>query len=93
MIFRDSRYWAPLILMTMGTRLTEVLQLKRGDIISRDFTLCLSLRRSAMAFIVNDGPWGTECGGAVHSASKVRKNLNRKRQARRMAGASPADAA
>ena len=47
MIFRDSRYWVPLILMTMGTRLTEVLQLKRGDIISRDGTLCLSLCWSA----------------------------------------------
>ena len=43
MIFRNSEYWVLLILMTMGTRLTDVLQLKRSDIIVRDVTLYLNL--------------------------------------------------
>ncbi len=35
-IIRDAIYWVPLIIMTMGTRLTEVLQLKAGDLIWHD---------------------------------------------------------
>lgn len=41
-IIRDAIYWVPLIIMTMGTRLTEVLQLKAGDLIwHEDGTFCL----------------------------------------------------
>lgn len=47
MIFRDAIYWVPLILMTMGTRVTEVLQLKGSDLILRDGVLCLSLNWTA----------------------------------------------
>ncbi len=35
-LIRDAIYWVPLIIMTMGTRLTEVLQLKAGDLIWHD---------------------------------------------------------
>lgn len=41
-LIRDALYWIPLIVMTMGTRLTEVLQLKSGDLIwHEDGVYCL----------------------------------------------------
>lgn len=43
MVFRDALYWVPLILLTMGTRVTEVLQLAKRDLIFRDGVHCLSL--------------------------------------------------
>ncbi|MDV7145934.1 tyrosine-type recombinase/integrase [Tropicimonas sp. TH_r6] len=47
MIFRDALYWVPLILLTMGTRVTEVLQLKTRDLLRRDHVFCMRLCWSA----------------------------------------------
>ncbi|WP_306131192.1 tyrosine-type recombinase/integrase [Roseivivax marinus] len=46
-IYRNARYWVPLILMTMGCRPSEVLRLTRGDLIWRDDVFCLQLCWSA----------------------------------------------
>ncbi|SPF78092.1 hypothetical protein PRI8871_00683 [Pseudoprimorskyibacter insulae] len=46
-IYRNSRYWVPLVLITMGCRPSEVLRLKRGDLIFRDEVFCLQLCWSA----------------------------------------------
>lgn len=41
-IYRDGLYWIPLILLTMGTRPSEVLQLKKCDLVQRE-VWCLRL--------------------------------------------------
>ncbi len=40
---RDAIYWVPLILLTMGTRVTEVLQLRRRDLVLKNGVHCLRL--------------------------------------------------
>ncbi|SFP08000.1 tyrosine-type recombinase/integrase [Tranquillimonas alkanivorans] len=47
LIFRDAKYWVPLIMVTMGTRVTEVLQAKKCDLLLRDGVHCLRLCWSA----------------------------------------------
>jgi integrase len=59
MIFRDALYWVPLILLTMGTRVTEVLQLAKRDLILRDGIHCLSLC------------WTAEQDGKTESAQRI----------------------
>ncbi len=47
-LIRDAIYWVPLIVLFMGTRLTEVLQLKARDLILHsDGVFCLRLAWSA----------------------------------------------
>ena len=43
LVIRDSTYWVPLMVMTMGTRIEEVLGLKRRNLILRNGTYCLAL--------------------------------------------------
>ncbi|WP_299816947.1 tyrosine-type recombinase/integrase [uncultured Jannaschia sp.] len=40
---RDALYWVPLVLLTMGTRVTEVLQLRRRDLVLKNGVHCLRL--------------------------------------------------
>ena len=42
-IIRDATYWVPLMIMTMGTRIEEVLGLKRRNVIRRNGVHCLVL--------------------------------------------------
>ncbi|GGH20946.1 hypothetical protein SAMN05444007_101484 [Cribrihabitans marinus] len=59
MIFRDALYWVPLILLTMGTRVKEVLQLTRRDLLLRDGVHCLRLC------------WNAEQEGKTPSAQRI----------------------
>ncbi|MCG7519513.1 tyrosine-type recombinase/integrase [Ruegeria sp. Ofav3-42] len=43
MIVRDAKYWVPLLVMTLGSRILEVLQLKKTDLIVQDGVLSLQL--------------------------------------------------
>lgn len=43
LILRDATYWVPLIVLTLGTRIAEVLLLKRKDIRLRNGVHCLAL--------------------------------------------------
>ena len=42
-IVRDATYWVPLIVMSIGARLSEVLQLKRTNIVRRNGVICFSI--------------------------------------------------
>jgi len=42
-IVRDASYWVPLIVMTLGTRILEVLQLKKTDMVVRNGVLSVML--------------------------------------------------
>ncbi len=42
-IIRDATYWVPLILLTMGTRIEEVVLLKRTDVRFRNGYYCLAI--------------------------------------------------
>ena len=42
-IIRDATYWVPLLVMSTGARLHEVLQLKRTSLVRRDGVLCLAI--------------------------------------------------
>ena len=43
LVIRDATYWVPLMVATMGTRIEEVLGLKRRNLILRNGTHCLAL--------------------------------------------------
>lgn len=43
MIIRDSLYWVPLILLTIGSRIEEILLLKRKNLILRNGVFCLAI--------------------------------------------------
>ena len=43
LVIRDATYWVPLMIMTMGTRIEEVLGLKRRNVILRNGVCCLLL--------------------------------------------------
>jgi hypothetical protein len=43
LIIRNSTYWVPLMIMTMGTRIEELLVLKRRNVILRNGVYCLVL--------------------------------------------------
>ncbi|WP_245840994.1 site-specific integrase [Puniceibacterium sediminis] len=45
-IVRDATYWVPLIVLTMGSRIEEILLLKRRDVL---------LRNSVLSFSINSG--------------------------------------
>ena len=42
-IIRDALYWVPLIVMSIGSRVDEVLRLTKGGVVLRDDTVCLAL--------------------------------------------------
>jgi hypothetical protein len=42
-VVRDATYWVPLLVLTLGSRIEEILLLKTSDVIQRDGQLCLSL--------------------------------------------------
>lgn len=42
-IIRDSLYWVPLILLTIGSRIEEILLLKRKNLILRNSVFCLAI--------------------------------------------------
>ncbi|RMH47259.1 MAG: integrase, partial [Alphaproteobacteria bacterium] len=42
-IIRDAKYWVPLLVMTLGTRILEVLQLKKTDLIVRNDVVSLTI--------------------------------------------------
>jgi integrase len=42
-IVRDSLYWVPLILLTIGSRIEEILLLKRSNLVLRNKTYCLAI--------------------------------------------------
>lgn len=50
-IVRDSLYWVPLIVMTIGSRIDEILRLTKGGVMLRNSTVCLALNVS----FTNDG--------------------------------------
>ncbi|CRL10715.1 Phage integrase family protein [Phaeobacter italicus] len=43
MIVRDAKYWVPLLVMTLGSRILEILQLKKTDLILHNGVLCLTI--------------------------------------------------
>ncbi|MEY8837453.1 tyrosine-type recombinase/integrase [Cribrihabitans sp. XS_ASV171] len=43
LIIRDATYWAPLIVLTLGSRIEEILLLKRADVRFRNGTYCLAI--------------------------------------------------
>ena len=43
MIVRDAKYWVPLLVMTLGSRILEILQLKKTDMIVRNGILSLTI--------------------------------------------------
>ncbi|UWQ20072.1 site-specific integrase [Jannaschia sp. W003] len=47
LIIRDALYWVPLIVATLGTRVTEVLELRRDDLIHRNGVYCLRIGATA----------------------------------------------
>jgi hypothetical protein len=42
-IVRDSLYWVPLIVLTIGSRIEEILLLKRSNLVLRNKTYCLAI--------------------------------------------------
>jgi integrase len=42
-IVRDSLYWVPLIVLTIGSRIEEILLLKRSNLVLRNETYCLAI--------------------------------------------------
>ena len=42
-IVRDANYWVPLLVMMLGSRILEILQLKKTDLIVHNGVLCLSV--------------------------------------------------
>jgi hypothetical protein len=42
-IVRDALYWVPLIVLTIGSRIGEILVLKRRNLVYRDGTYCLAI--------------------------------------------------
>jgi integrase len=42
-IVRDEKYWVPLLVMTLGSRILEILQLKKTDLIVRNGILSLTI--------------------------------------------------
>jgi integrase len=42
-IIRDATYWIPLIVLSLGTRIEEIVLLKRGDLRYRNGTYCLAI--------------------------------------------------
>ena len=42
LVIRDATYWVPLVMMTMGTRVEEVLELKRLNLVLRNGLFCLA---------------------------------------------------
>ncbi|MEZ5778873.1 MAG: DUF6538 domain-containing protein [Paracoccaceae bacterium] len=42
-IVRDALYWVPLILMTIGSRIEELLRLNKSGVVLRDGTFCFAL--------------------------------------------------
>ena len=43
LIIRDAKYWVPLLVMTLGTRILEILQLKKTDLIVRNGIVSLTI--------------------------------------------------
>ncbi len=42
-IVRDATYWVPLIVMSIGARLAEILQLKRTNVVRRNGVVCFAI--------------------------------------------------
>ncbi|WP_245216516.1 integrase [Sagittula salina] len=58
-VVRDASYWVPLLVLTLGSRITEILHLKKSDVVRRDGELCLTLN------------WGPEAPGKTTSARRI----------------------
>ncbi|MFT6091328.1 MAG: integrase [Sulfitobacter sp.] len=58
-VVRDATYWVPLIVLTLGSRISEILHLKKSDVVHRDGALCLALN------------WGPEHSGKSESAKRI----------------------
>lgn len=46
-VTRDAVYWVPLFVMSLGTRIEEILFLKRKDILFRNGVFCVSINSTA----------------------------------------------
>ncbi|SFF05497.1 hypothetical protein SAMN04488523_11630 [Sulfitobacter brevis] len=58
-VVRDATYWVPLMVLTLGSRIAEILHLKKSDVVHRDGQLCLTLN------------WGPEHSGKSESARRI----------------------
>jgi integrase len=58
-VVRDASYWVPLMVLTLGSRITEILHLKKSDVVRRDGELCLTLN------------WGPDAPGKTASARRI----------------------
>ncbi|WP_241963051.1 integrase [Thalassorhabdomicrobium marinisediminis] len=58
-VTRDATYWVPLLVLTLGSRIKEILHLKKFDVRVRDGELCLALN------------WGPEDSGKTESARRI----------------------
>lgn len=54
MIVRDATYWVPLIVMSIGARLSEVLQIKRTNIVRRNGVICFAIGLDSDYQVKND---------------------------------------
>lgn len=59
LVVRDATYWVPLMVLTLGSRIAEILHLKKSDVVHRDGRLCLTLN------------WGPEHTGKSESARRI----------------------
>ena len=59
LVVRDATYWVPLMVLTLGSRIAEILHLKKSDVVYRDGRLCLTLN------------WGPEHTGKSESARRI----------------------
>jgi integrase len=54
MIIRDATYWVPLLILTMGLRVAEAVQLKRTKLVRHDEVLCLAIGEDLDQRVKND---------------------------------------
>jgi hypothetical protein len=54
MIIRDATYWVPLLILTMGLRVAEAVQLKRTNLVRHDGVLCMAIGEDLDQRVKND---------------------------------------
>ncbi|MGI1661042.1 DUF6538 domain-containing protein [Palleronia sp. KMU-117] len=54
MIIRDATYWVPLLILTMGLRVAEAVQLKRSKLVRHDGVLCMGIGEDLDQRVKND---------------------------------------
>ncbi len=54
MIVRDATYWVPLLILTMGLRVAEAVQLKRANLVRHDGVLCVAIGEDLDQRVKND---------------------------------------